>query len=487
MSPLFIYNTLSRQKEKFIPHDPDHVKMYSCGPTVYDFLHIGNFRGVIFYNLVRNWIEELGYKVTFVYNYTDIDDKIIQRAIKEGVDSKEIAEKYIEEFEKDFNSLKLRKHDHNPRVTEHLDSIQKLIGTLIEKEKAYSADGDVLYSIKSFDGYGKLSNRNPEDLKAGVRIELGSQKRDPLDFALWKTAKPGEPSWPSPWGAGRPGWHIECSAMVQSILGDKIDIHGGGMDLIFPHHENEIAQSEGCTGHQFVKYWMHNNMINFSGAKMSKSLGNIRTGRSFLTEYNGEILKYMMLSVHYRSVTDFGPAAIDFAIQGLARIYSALATAQALIKSEIAGGVVADPAFSELTRQAWQQLSDSLNDDFNTPEVFARIFEVVRVFNSQVKRGVKPQPVLVAKALAFDQFIKKFGSLASLFMEPAEEFLRTLDRMLMKQKSIDEAEVEKLVAARWEARQQKDFAKSDELRAQLVQMGISVMDTAQGSIWEVTK
>jgi cysteinyl-tRNA synthetase len=480
---LAIYNTLTRKKEEFVPYDPKHVKMYCCGPTVYDFLHIGNFRGAIFYNLVRNWLEEIGYQVTYVYNYTDVDDKIIDRAKKDGVESQVIAETYIKEFEKDFNSLKLRKHDFNPRVTEHMEPIKKMVTELIEKGKAYSADGDVLYSIKSFEGYGKLSNRNPDDLKAGVRIELGSQKKDPLDFALWKSAKPGEPSWPSPWGPGRPGWHIECSAMAKSILGEQIDIHGGGMDLVFPHHENEIAQSEGCSGKHYVKYWLHNNMINFSGAKMSKSLGNIRTGRSFMTEYNPEILKYMMLSVHYRSVSDFGEQAIENAVHGLARVYSALATAASL-KGDV---TTEDAAFAKLTSEAWAKISESLNDDFNTPEAFARIFEVVRVFNSQVKRGMKPNASVSGKALALENFILKFGRLGSLFLEPAPEFLLTLDEMLMKRKGIDKSKVLELVESRVQARKNKDFAKSDELRDQLLAMGIAVSDTPEGSLWEVAK
>lgn len=480
---LVVYNTQSRQKEKFEPYDPQHVKMYCCGPTVYDLVHVGNFRGAIFYNLVRNWLEEIGYKVTYVYNYTDVDDKIIDRANKDKVDSKEVAAKYILEFEKDFNSLKLRKHDHNPKVTEHMEDIRQIIGSLIEKGKAYSADGDVLYSIKSFDGYGKLSNRNPEDLKVGVRIELGSQKRDPLDFALWKAAKPGEPSWPSPWGPGRPGWHIECSAMAKAILGEQIDIHGGGMDLIFPHHENEIAQSEGCSGKAYVKYWLHNNMINFSGAKMSKSLGNIRTARSFINEFGPEILKYMMLSVHYRSVSDFGEQAVEQAVHGLARIYSALATAKSLKGHENKE----DPGFAKVTAEAWQKISESLNDDFNTAEAFARIFEVVRQFNSQVKRGMKANPSINGKAVALENFILKFGRIGSIFLEPADQFLVTLDDILLKRKGLERAKIDDLVKARGEARASKNFAKSDEIRDELMKLGIAVSDTPEGSFWEVAK
>ncbi len=480
---LVVYNTESRQKEKFEPYDPQHVKMYACGPTVYGLLHVGNFRGAIFYNLVRNWLEEIGYKVTYVYNYTDVDDKIIDRANKEGKSPAEIAETYIKEFQADFSRLKLRPHDSNPRVTEFMGGIVEMVAQLIEKKKAYVSQGEVLYSIKAFDGYGKLSNRNTDELKTGVRIEMDQKKQDPLDFSLWKASKPGEPFWESPWGPGRPGWHIECSAMAKGILGEQIDIHGGGMDLIFPHHENEIAQSEGCSGKHYVKYWLHNNMINFSGAKMSKSLGNIKTARSFMEEYNPEILKYMMLAVHYRSISDFGEQAVEQAVHGLARIYSALATAESLKGSESK----ADPAFEKITSEAWTKVTEALNDDFNTPEAFARVFEVIRTFNSQVKRGMKVNPAVSGKAVALQSFILRFGKLLSLFQEPAQQFLVTLDDMLLKKKGLERAQIDQLVSLRGEARAQKDFKKSDEIRDQLVQMGISVSDTPAGSEWEVAK
>lgn len=481
---LVVYNTQTRTKEKFEPLTPGMVKMYCCGPTVYGLLHVGNFRGAIFYNFLRNWLEKIGYKVNFVYNYTDVDDRIIDKAIAEKTSAQEVAEKYIHEFQTDFQRLGLRKHDHNPRVTEHMDSIKDIVTTLVENKKAYVVNGEVLYSIKAFPGYGKLSNRNPDDMKAGTRIEVDGKKQDPLDFALWKPSKPGEPAWESAWGAGRPGWHIECSAMIQSLLGDQIDIHGGGVDLVFPHHENEIAQSEGASGKPFVKYWIHNNMINFSGAKMSKSLGNIKTARSFMDEFNPEILKYMMMSVHYRSISDFGEHAIDQAIQGLARIYSSLAMAEGYLQES---GVSPDPAFEKITAEAWAKLTEALNDDFNTPEAFARVFEVVRTFNSQVRRGLKPTPALAAKALSFRNFVVGFGKLMALFQNPAQQFLVEIDDMLLKKKNLLRSEIDAIVAKRTEARAQKDFAKSDEIRGKLTEMGISVSDTPQGSEWEVSK
>lgn len=483
MSSLVVYNTQSRQKEKFEPQDSQHVKMYVCGPTVYGLLHVGNFRGAIFYNLVRNWLEEIGYRVTYVYNYTDVDDKIIDRARNEGKPASEIAETYIDEFQKDFARLKLRPHDHNPRVTENMTPILEMVSDLISHQKAYVAQGEVLYSIHAFEGYGKLSNRHPEDLKAGVRIETDQKKQDPLDFSLWKPSKPGEPAWDSPWGPGRPGWHIECSAMAKALLGEQIDIHGGGIDLVFPHHENEIAQSEGCSGRRYVKYWIHNNMINFSGAKMSKSLGNIKTARSFMDEYHPEILKYMMLAVHYRSISDFGEHGIEQAVHGLARIYSALALAESVKGKE----TQAEAGFEKITANAWNQITEALNDDFNTPEAFARIFEVVRMFNSQVRRGIKISPAVSGKAVSLQALILRFGKLLSLFQEPPADFLVTLDDMLLKKKGLVRAEIDRLVAVRSQARIAKDFAKSDELRDQLVKMGISVSDTPAGSEWEVAK
>ena len=322
-----IYNSKTRKREIFKPFKEGEVKMYCCGPTVYDFLHVGNFRGAVFYNFVFNWLKRLGYKVSYAYNFTDVDDKILNRAKAEGVSSKEIADRFIGEFWKDFKALKLSSHTHNPRVTEHIDSIIDLIGELIEKGRAYVVEGEVFYSIDSFSDYGKLSHRSPSDMRSGSRIEVDSKKRNPLDFSLWKPVLEGQTGWPSPWGRGRPGWHIECSAMTRSLFGEQIDIHGGGMDLIFPHHENEIAQSEGATGKEYAGYWVHNNMFTFGGAKMSKSLGNIRRMRDFLEKFNGETFKYMVLSVHYRSEADFTEATIQNATLALGRIYSSLGKA----------------------------------------------------------------------------------------------------------------------------------------------------------------
>lgn len=481
---LKIHNSQSKHLEEFVPLNPGQVKMYVCGPTVYNFLHVGNFRGVVVFNMVRNWLEYLGYKVTYALNFTDVDDKIINRAHEMGMNPSELSEKYIAEYKKDFASLGLRPHDMNPKVTEHMDDIRSMVQTLIEKKKAYETQGDVLYSIESFDGYGKLSGRNTDELVAGARVEVDEKKRNPMDFALWKAAKPGEVSWPSPWGPGRPGWHIECSAMIQSLFGDSIDIHGGGMDLIFPHHENEIAQSEGCTGKTFVKYWMHNNMLNFGGQKMSKSLGNIVTMREFLEMYNAEIYKWMILSTHYRTLSDFGDEAVERAVGGLSRVYSALATAETYLAPDV---TQEDAGFTKVTAEAWKKVEAAMNHDFGTPEVFAAVFEVVRQFNAQVRRGLKVTPTVQGKALAFRNFIRKIGGMMSLFQEPANKFLVKLDDMLLKKMNLERATVDALVAERGAARAAKDFAKSDELRGKLTEMGISVSDTPEGSFWEVSK
>jgi cysteinyl-tRNA synthetase len=482
MSKIVIHNSQTHQKEEFKPITPGEVKMYVCGPTVYDFLHVGNFRGAIFFNLVRNWFEYRGFKVTFIYNYTDVDDKIINRANDEKVDSRAISEKYIKEFEADFNALKLKKHTRNPRVTEFMDEIINIVQMLIANGKAYVADGDVYFDVHAFPSYGALSNKKVDELEQGVRIEVDSRKKHAADFALWKSSKPGEPSWPSPWGEGRPGWHIECSAMVRGLLGDTIDIHGGGLDLVFPHHENEVAQSEGATGKKFVNYWMHNNMLNFGTQKMSKSLGNVRTARSFMQEYHPEILKYLMLSAHYRSILDFSPASIENVISGLARVYSALALAE-----KVKGDGPVPPEFQKTLDQAKAQAEAALDDDFNTALAMGSYFEVVRAFNAIVRTPGKVTPQKAAVARAFLEWTQWLGGLMSLYAEPPAEFLRFLDDMLLKKNGVSRADVDKLVADRTGARAAKDFAKADELRGKLQEMGIMVQDTAQGSEWEVAK
>lgn len=483
---LKIYNTLHKKIEEFKPLQAGKVKMYVCGPTVYDYLHVGNFRGAIFFNLVRRWFEKSGYEVNYVYNYTDVDDKIIKRAAELNVSTKEISEKYIQEFEKDYAALKLTKHEANPRVTDHIDDVIHVIEKLIENEKAYVVDGEVFYSINDFEHYGCLSGKKIDELEAGTRVEVDEKKRNPLDFVLWKPSKEGEPSWQSPWGAGRPGWHIECSTMILTLLGDQIDIHGGGIDLIFPHHENEIAQSEGVTHKPSVNYWMHNNFIQFGDDKMSKSLGNVITARAFMEKYNPEILKFIILSVHYRSLLNFDQHQIYQSIQSLAKVYSSLALADTVLES---ADTISEPdaGFKNALDEADKAIEKALNDDFNTAVFFAKIYEIVKLWNSSYMRGRKITQAVIARAAAFRNWMERWGDLLALFQEKPQELLTKLDDILLKEKQLDRAEIDSKVEQRTQARRDKDFAESDRLRDELTALGIELQDSAEGTYWEVKK
>jgi cysteinyl-tRNA synthetase len=473
---LVVYNTLTNKKEKFVPLEPGKVKLYLCGPTVYDLLHIGNFRGPITFNLMRNWMEASGMEVNFVYNYTDIDDKIINKAIDEGVDSSVISERYIEEFEKDFNRLGLKKHTHNPRVSEHMDSIIDIVKGLLDKGKAYEIDGEVFFEIKTFPSYGKLSNNKLEDLQAGQRVEVDDKKRHPGDFVLWKPSKDGEPSWDSPWGKGRPGWHIECSAMIKSILGDTIDIHGGGIDLIFPHHECEIAQSEGCSDKTFCNYWVHNNFINMGDEKMSKSLGNVITCREFMNQYHPEILKYVFLSAHYRSVLTVNTEKILQTVSALNRIYSSLLLANETIANVNEDGS-ADAGFVKTIDGLTLKITKSLNDDFNTADFIAHIFEGVRAFNALGFGNKKKRNAIhKSSSVYFRDWLSSYGKLGALFNEEPKEFLEQLDEMLIRLRDIDKSAVEALVAKRNEARAAKNWDDADKYRVDLETLGIELFD-----------
>ena len=483
---LKIYNTLGKKLEDFKPLKEGEVSIYVCGPTVYWYLHVGNFRGPVFFNFVRNWLEQSGYKVTYALNFTDVDDRILNKAKAENKSATEVAEYYIDEYKKDFLSLGLRRHDHNPKVTEYIPEIISIISRLIENKKAYQANSDVNFAIDEFKDYGKLSGRKTDELKEGVRIDVNEHKKNPLDFVLWKSAKPGEDlSWDSPWGRGRPGWHIECSAMVKGLFGDQIDIHGGGLDLMFPHHENEIAQSEGCTGHTYVKYWVHWNMLNLSGNKMSKSLGNVVFLRDFLKEHHPEIYKWMILSVHYRSLADFSEEATERAITGLAKFYSSLAMAENLAADP--QPAIMDEKYTNELNEAWQQITTAFNDDFGTPAAFAVMYDVIRKFNSRVRRGMKVTGAVKSQCEQFQAFMKKFGSLLSLLQEPPLKFLTALDDKLLSKMGHERAAINTLVAERTRVRAAKDFAKADELRKQLTDMKIAVSDTVDGSFWEVMK
>lgn len=483
---LVLYNTLSRKKEVFEPIEKGIVKMYCCGPTVYGLLHVGNFRGPVFYNMLRNWLEYLGYEVRFALNYTDVDDKIIQRSNDQGIKAEQLSENFIQEFQADYRALKLKAHTFNPKVSDFMPQIIQMISDLVANDSAYvTSEGEVLFSVASFKDYGKLSGRTPDELKSGHRIEVSAHKRNPLDFALWKPAKPGEPSWNSPWSDGRPGWHIECSAMSRALLGDQLDIHGGGLDLEFPHHENEIAQSQSCTGHTYAKYWVHNQMINFGDQKMSKSVGNIVTARAFMERFHPEILKFVILSNHYRSIVDLSDEQVDQSIAALARIYKAIESAQLHAQAHASGELL--PQFQKQVERSRSVFAEGLNEDLNTPVAFSAVFDLVREWNAlSLQKKMSPE-LRAVHANEFLNFMSFVDSITSLFGENPQEFLKTLDQILIRERAINVEYVQKLVDERSQARASKDFVRSDKLRAELSELGIEISDAPTGTVWEVKK
>lgn len=479
-----VYNTLKNTKEPFKTIEPNKVKLYLCGPTVYDFLHIGNFRGPIVFNLIRNWLEFTGNEVTFVYNYTDVDDQIINRANKEGVDCSVITERYIKEFEIDFKRLGLKPHTHNPRVTDHMTDIVDMISGIIKNGHAYEIDGEVFYSIESYKPYGQLSKKKLDELNAGERVEVDTKKKSPHDFVLWKPAKAGEPSWDSPWGKGRPGWHIECSAMIKAILGDTIDIHGGGIDLIFPHHENEIAQSEACNCKKYCNYWIHNEFINLGAEKMSKSLGNVITMRNFNEKYHPEIIKYLYLSAHYRTQMAVTDDKLLQTMQALNRIYTALNVAGETI-SKVDQDAVPDKKFNELLVRYDKKIEKALCDDFNSAEMISYIFEVTRAFNAfgisnKSKRNINQK----GQSEAYVGWMKKYTDMTALFNEKPSEMLGRIDEILIEMNEIDLNKVKELIDKRNEARTNKNWDLADKLRAEIESNGVELFD-GTGKGWGV--
>lgn len=460
-----VYNTLTRKKEELVPITPGEIKMYACGPTVYNYIHIGNARPLCIFDILRRYLEYRGYNVKFVQNFTDIDDKIIRRANEEHVDFSEISERYIKEFWTDADGLNVRHATVNPKATENIDAIIQIISTLIEKGYAYEAQGDVYFSTEKFKDYGKLSHQPLEDLEAGARIMVGEVKREPMDFAVWKAAKPGEPAWDSPWGKGRPGWHIECSAMNWRYLGDTIDIHCGGQDLIFPHHENEIAQSECFTGKPFAHYWMHNGYINVDNVKMSKSLGNFFTVRDVAEKYGYEPIRYLLISAQYRSPINYSTDIIEQCIAALNRLYTCRDSLDFELKNAADAEHDGDKAIIDGFDKYREQFISAMDDDLNTADAIASIFELVRDINTNVV-GKTPSKALVEGAIAmFDELT---GVLGLVYNRKAE----TLD-----------SDVEALIEARTNARKEKNWAEADRIRDQLKEMGIVLEDTAQGVKW----
>ena len=454
-----IFNTLTRQKDEFVPINKGEVKIYACGPTVYNYIHIGNARPLCVFDTLRRYLEWRGNKVDFVQNFTDIDDKLIKRANEENTTVTDVAERYIKEFWTDAKGLNIKEATVHPRATENIEQIQNIIKTLIDKGYAYCSGGDVYYRAKKFAEYGKLSHQPLEELEAGARIDVTEIKEDPMDFCLWKAAKPGEPFWESPWGNGRPGWHIECSAMAGRYLGKTIDIHCGGLDLIFPHHENEIAQSEAANGCEFAHYWMHNGFINVDNHKMSKSLNNFFTVRDVAERYGYEPIRYMMVSCQYRSPINYSAEVIEQAKNSLERLYTCRDNIDFALGNAAEGGEV--PAFTE---QRKQEFIDAMEDDLNTADALAAVFMLVRDINTAISAGAGKK-ALEAFAEVFDELT---GVLGLVYNRKTE----TLD-----------SEIEALIEKRTEARKNKDFKTADEIRDKLKEMGIILEDTPQGVKW----
>ena len=458
-----IYNTLTRHKEELVTLEPGVARIYACGPTVYNYIHIGNARPLCVFDVLRRYLEWRGYEVKFVQNFTDIDDKIIRRANEEGVGYQEIAARYIEEFWVDAKGLGVREATVHPKATENMEEIESLIAGLVEKGYAYrAANGDVYFRTHKFDEYGKLSHQPLDDLESGARIAVGEEKEDPMDFALWKAAKPGEPSWPSPWSDGRPGWHIECSAMARRYLGETIDIHCGGQDLIFPHHENEIAQSECCNGAPFARYWMHNGYINVDNKKMSKSLNNFFTVRDVAEQYGYEPIRFFLISSSYRSPINYNTAIIEQAKASLDRLYNCKSALE--FAAGNAGEGDGDPAFAAVLASRRDQFIAAMEDDLNTADAIAALFELVRDIN--VKLGA--QPARADVAAASELFEELTGVLGLLYDRKAE--------------LLDE-DIEALIEARTAARKAKNWAEADRIRDELTAKGIVLEDTPQGVKW----
>ncbi len=460
-----IYNTMSRRKEEFVPIEPGKVRMYVCGPTVYSYIHIGNARPMIFFDTVRRYLEYKGYKVNFVSNFTDVDDKIIKRALEEGTESSVISERYIEECKKDMEAMGVRPATKHPKATEEIGGMIRMIRKLIAEGHAYAVNGTVYFRVSSFPEYGKLSGKNLEDLVSGNRTLLVTgeeEKENPMDFVLWKPKKPGEPAWPSPWGEGRPGWHIECSVMSAKYLGEEIDIHGGGEDLVFPHHENEIAQSEACTGHIFAHYWMHNAFLNIDNRKMSKSLGNFFTVRDITAKYDPMVLRLFMLSAHYRSPLNFSAELMEAAASSLERMRTALKR----LRTETSRGTEEPMTEAEKAEidAFTEKFEAAMDDDCNTADAIAALFEMVKFANLTVPEKTSAEKLAYLR----DRMAVLFGILG--ITEAADEAL--------------DAELQALVDERQAARKARNYARADEIRAELAARGILLEDTKEGVKWK---
>lgn len=461
-----VYNTLTRQKEEFIPIVPGEVKMYVCGPTVYNFFHIGNGRTFIVFDTIRRYLEYRGYKVTFIQNFTDIDDKMINKANDEGITVKELGDKYIKEYYQDADALNIERASVNPRATEYINDIIKFVEKLIELGFAYEVDGDVYYRTKKFNSYGKLAGQNLEDLQVGARISVDERKQDPMDFAIWKSQKPGEPAWESPWGPGRPGWHIECSCMAKKLLGDTIDIHAGGMDLKFPHHENEIAQSEALTGKPFANYWLHAAFVNVDNKKMSKSLNNFFTAREILEEYDADAIRFLMLSGHYRIQINFTKELLDSAKSSIERLYNCINNLENL-KDEVNKKLM-DEKEQEYLKSLCkyrERFIEKMDDDFNTADAISVLFDLTKDINNNI--DINSSAELCEKA---ERFVRELGNPLGILQNRMKKDLET--------------EIQELIDKRQQARKEKNFALADKIRDDLKNRNIVLEDTPQGVRWK---
>ena len=482
--PLTIYNTQTRNKEEFKPLHPGKVNMYVCGVTVYDDSHVGHARVYVAFDAIIRHLRARGYEVDYVRNFTDIDDKIIKRANELGISTSELTGRYIESFAQDMATLQVQPATHEPRATEVVPQIIEAVQTLIDKGHAYEVEGDVYFSVESFEQYGRLSGRNLDDLKAGARVGVDERKQNPLDFALWKASKPGEPEWQSPWGMGRPGWHIECSVMSRMFFGDTLDIHGGGEDLVFPHHENETAQSMALTGKPFARYWMHNGFVRVNQEKMAKSLGNFFTIKDILKKVRPEVLRFFLLGKHYRAPLDFSDSALEEATQALERLYNALLTADQAVEKPVHQmmGKPEEREALKVVQDAVEEFESGMDDDFNTARALGAMFSLARYSNKLAgqKKLTEQEEALIADCAAR---LRHFGARLGILQEDPETYLQSGGAGASDAPTAEE--IEAMLAERQQARKDKDFAKADAIRDKLTEMGVILEDTPQGTRWKL--
>lgn len=484
-----VHNTLSGKKEILQPLEPGHIKLYVCGITSYDYCHIGHARSALVFDMIVKYFRLRGYTVTYIRNFTDIDDKIIARAKERGTTPQELAEQFIEEFYIDMDGLGIERPTKEPKATEHVQEMIDLVAELVAQGKAYEAGGDVYYVVNSFPEYGKLSRRNLEEMQAGARISVNEQKKNPMDFVLWKASKPGEPSWESPWGAGRPGWHIECSAMSKKYLGETFDIHGGGQDLIFPHHENEIAQSEGANDKTFARLWIHHGFVTIKDEKMSKSLGNFLTIRDVRKHYHPEVLRFFVFSTHYRNPLDFSESALQNAAVGLERLYQTVAQCDALAhtKTDPTASCTISGKDKQKLHSLEKRFTQAMDNDFNTAQAQGILFDTTKVI-SKILRSLPPQTPAAAdveEITACIHTLKKLAAVMGLLQEDATGWLRARKEKRAAELGISFTAVEEKIAERLQARADKNWSRSDKIRDELTALGVELKDSADGTTWNV--